>query len=79
MREHPTILEHVGIVPQRLFNAYPIGQPTMGWQEGDLIVHLAGCWVQNECQQRWEQYMGRRTVVSQSDKEQQKKKQQPSV
>lgn len=61
--KHHTVMEHFGLVNQRVFNAYPIATPNMGWVTGDLVVHLAGCWVEDQCSQRWEQYMAMREFV----------------
>lgn len=61
--KHHTVMEHFGLVSQRVLNSYPIGIPHMGWAKGDLVVHLAGCWVEHECNQRWEQYMALREFV----------------
>lgn len=65
MKEHPTVLDHVALVSQREINAYPVeGVPDMGWEEGDLAVHLAGCWVTNVCNDQWKEYMARRRRVT---------------
>jgi hypothetical protein len=64
MLEHPLVREHVGVFPQRLFNAYPIGGDTMGWREGDLMVHLAGCWVGGDhiCRERFDEFWAKRKM-----------------
>jgi hypothetical protein len=41
---HKFIREHVGILPQRIINAYSEGGEEMRWHPGDLVVHFAGCW-----------------------------------
>lgn len=61
--KHHTVREHFGLVSQRVLNAYPVATPDMGWLKGDLVVHLAGCWVEGECSNRWEQYMALRELV----------------
>ncbi|KAK9484386.1 galactosyl transferase GMA12/MNN10 family-domain-containing protein [Lipomyces starkeyi] len=60
---HPKIREHVAIVPQRVINAYSVGGGDMGWVTGDLVVHFAGCWVNSECNERWQDFWSRRRVV----------------
>lgn len=55
---HSTVMEHFGLVGQRVLNSYAIDENSnMGWAEGDLVVHFAGCWVEDKCSQKWEQYM----------------------
>jgi hypothetical protein len=62
VKEHPTILEHVALVPQRAINAYPLKDVShMSWYPGDLVVHIAGCWVNNQCNDQWVEYMAKRT------------------
>jgi hypothetical protein len=62
VKEHPTVLEHVALVPQREINAYPLKDVEhMGWYPGDLVVHIAGCWVNNQCNDQWVEYMAKRT------------------
>ncbi|OLL24524.1 putative alpha-1,2-galactosyltransferase gmh1 [Neolecta irregularis DAH-3] len=50
---HDTFRNHAGIVQQRLINAYYEGGDNMKWQEGDLVVHFAGCWVNKKCGVWW--------------------------
>ncbi|KAL7268588.1 hypothetical protein RUND412_008785 [Rhizina undulata] len=64
IREHPIMREHLAIVPQLMINAYPIDTPGMGWRKGDLIVHLAGCWVEEVCDVRWRQYQRKKMTVA---------------
>jgi len=67
--EHPVIMQHVGLVSMREFNAYPLpGHPEMGWTEGDLCIHFAGCWVKDECQERWEEYSGKLAKKKEEEK-----------
>lgn len=61
--KHHTVMEHVGFVGQRVLNSYPIDTPHMGWAKGDLVVHLAGCWVDGECDVRWTRYMALREIA----------------
>ncbi|KAK9313701.1 galactosyl transferase GMA12/MNN10 family-domain-containing protein, partial [Lipomyces starkeyi] len=60
---HPRIRSRVAVVPQRVINAFSVGDDQMGWMTGDLVVHFAGCWVQNECDKRWKDFWSRRQVV----------------
>jgi hypothetical protein len=65
VKEHPTIREHIALVPQREINSYPIKDfESMSWMPGDLVVHIAGCWVKNQCNDQWVEYMAQRTPVS---------------
>ena len=46
MENHKGIREGIGIVPQRMINSYadvPFRED-MQWQQGDFVVHFAGCW-----------------------------------
>lgn len=56
MLEHQLVRDHVGIYPQRKFNAYVQGGGTMGYRDGDLAVHFAGCWVGGKCAEWFEEY-----------------------
>lgn len=60
MLEHKLVRQHVGIYPQRKFNAYVQGGSNMGYRDGDLLVHLAGCWTTNACQEWFEEFWGRK-------------------
>ncbi|KAK9387549.1 galactosyl transferase GMA12/MNN10 family-domain-containing protein [Lipomyces mesembrius] len=40
---HPRIRSRVAVVPQRVMNAFSVGDDQMGWMTGDLVVHFAGC------------------------------------
>ncbi|KAF8466641.1 galactosyl transferase GMA12/MNN10 family-domain-containing protein [Kalaharituber pfeilii] len=66
---HPTVREHVGFVPQRAVNSYAVGGDNMGWKTGDLVVHFAGCWVDNKCKERFEDFWSRRTTVEMMKKQ----------
>ncbi|KAK9245243.1 galactosyl transferase GMA12/MNN10 family-domain-containing protein [Lipomyces tetrasporus] len=61
--KHEKIREHIGFVPQRVINAYSVGGNEMGWRDGDILVHFAGCWVDKKCNERWQDFWPRRTVV----------------
>lgn len=60
MLEHPLVRNHVGIYPQRKFNAYVQGGNNMGYRDGDLLVHFAGCWVGGKCQEWFEEFWGKK-------------------
>ncbi|KAL5114474.1 hypothetical protein ACEQ8H_007617 [Pleosporales sp. CAS-2024a] len=60
MLEHQLVRNHVGIYPQRKFNAYPLGGDNMGYRDGDLLVHLAGCWVDDQCAEWFEEFWVKR-------------------
>ena len=32
----------------------------MGYRDGDLLVHFAGCWVGNACQEWFEEFWGKK-------------------
>lgn len=53
--QHPQIRSHIGLVGQRVLNAYQLNNEIMGWHKGDLVVHLAGCWVKDHCAQSWDE------------------------
>ncbi|KAK3059948.1 hypothetical protein LTS18_009675 [Coniosporium uncinatum] len=63
MTNHAAYRQHLGMVSQRYFNAYPVGGSEMGWKSGDLVVHFAGCWVQKKCQVQWEDFWSRRIIA----------------
>ncbi|KAI8938719.1 hypothetical protein NX059_004587 [Plenodomus lindquistii] len=62
MVEHELVRNHVGVFPQRRFNAYVLGGDNMGYRDGDFLVHLAGCWVKGVCVERFEEFWGMRGV-----------------
>jgi len=64
MMYHHVVREHLALVPQRALNAYPVGWENMGWKEGDLVIHLAGCWVDDACDKRWKENWARRQTVA---------------
>ncbi|KAL6703701.1 hypothetical protein ACN47E_009395 [Coniothyrium glycines] len=63
MLEHRLVRDHVGIYPQRKFNAYVEGGNNMGYRDGDLLVHFAGCWVTNMCGNWFEEFWEKRGTV----------------
>jgi hypothetical protein len=60
MIEHPLVRQHVGVYPQRKFNAYVQGGDNMGYRDGDLLVHFAGCWVGHRCHDWFEMFWGKK-------------------
>lgn len=58
LRSHKTVLQHTGLYPQRLFNAY-LGNDNDVWKykETDLCVHFAGCGSSNTCKDKFSRYM----------------------
>lgn len=53
---HESVRTHVGFVAQRAINAYAEGGNNMRWFPGDLVVHFAGCWVQDKCAEFFEKF-----------------------
>ncbi|KNG47458.1 glycosyltransferase family 34 protein [Stemphylium lycopersici] len=60
MLEHELVRKHVGIFPQRKFNAYMSGGSNMGYRDGDLLVHFAGCWTIGKCSEYFEEFWGKK-------------------
>ncbi|KAK9233860.1 galactosyl transferase GMA12/MNN10 family-domain-containing protein [Lipomyces kononenkoae] len=60
------VRKHTAILPQRVINAFSVGGEQMGWVTGDLVVHFAGCWVDDACDARWKDFWSRRTTVSET-------------
>jgi hypothetical protein len=58
---HPVLRERVGFVRQRLINAYPEGLGM--WVKGELLVHFAGCWVNERCSEYFNSFWDKRGVV----------------
>jgi hypothetical protein len=61
MDNHETVLQHTGLVPQRLVNAYTEYEvPFADWRDGDFVVHFPGKdrgeWYQNA----WTKFWGKR-------------------
>lgn len=50
---HKPIRERIGIVPQRMLNSYIADDLWSGFEEGDLAIHFAGCWIPGDCDARW--------------------------
>ncbi|KAH0603472.1 uncharacterized protein H6S33_007794 [Morchella sextelata] len=76
---HRTVLEHFALVPQTTLNAYAVGTPGMGWQKGDLVVHLAGCWVEDQCSMRWEQYSAMKEALPEKLEVKEPTRQEPEL
>lgn len=53
---HPIVHKHVGLVTLRAINAYDSSDPAWGYEDGDLCVHFAGCFVFQTCAQNFEKY-----------------------
>lgn len=65
LRWHPIVLEHTAFVNQTKINSYPETMETGNeWKKGDLVVHLAGCWVKNTCTEQWKEFMDKRVTVA---------------
>ncbi|EPX73371.1 alpha-1,2-galactosyltransferase Gmh1 [Schizosaccharomyces octosporus yFS286] len=56
LHHHPQLAAKFGILPQRYLNAYPHAPTDMEYHPGDLLVHFAGCWVENKCMDLWEEF-----------------------
>jgi hypothetical protein len=62
MLPHPNFRERIGFVRQRLINAYPGGENM--WNPGDLVVHFAGCWVNDKCSEYFNEFWGKKGNVT---------------
>lgn len=40
---HPTILNHMAVIPQRILNSYANSPGDSEYQDGDFVVHFDGC------------------------------------
>ncbi|KAK6543919.1 hypothetical protein TWF694_000637 [Orbilia ellipsospora] len=63
VQHHRQVRERTGLIPQRTLNGYPVGWESMGWFKGDLVLHLAGCWVDHACNERWKDGWDKRITV----------------
>ncbi|KAI9783523.1 MAG: hypothetical protein M1839_003693 [Geoglossum umbratile] len=61
--QHPIVREHTGLVEMHWFNAYSVGGPEMGWRDGTVAVHFAGCWVEHRCTDIFKEFWGKRVLV----------------
>ncbi|ODV89435.1 glycosyltransferase family 34 protein [Tortispora caseinolytica NRRL Y-17796] len=60
---YPFIRNHVGLVPQRLLNAYYSDEKAENFRPTDFLVHTAGCWVKSECAKKFFRAWTEREVV----------------
>lgn len=60
---HRTIRERIGIVPQRMLNSYISDDLWSGYDDGDLTIHFAGCWIPGDCDDRWQRHWKKRGRV----------------
>ncbi|KAF2264387.1 hypothetical protein CC78DRAFT_463710 [Lojkania enalia] len=60
MLEHQLVRNHVGLYPMRKFDAYANGDDWMGYRDGDLLVHFAGCWTGGKCAMWFDEYWAKR-------------------
>ncbi|EEB08628.1 alpha-1,2-galactosyltransferase gmh3 [Schizosaccharomyces japonicus yFS275] len=56
MKNHPEMASYVGFVPQKMINSYDASEDVQRYTQGDLLIHFAGCWVENRCERIWRQY-----------------------
>jgi mannan polymerase II complex MNN11 subunit len=40
---HPTILSKLALVPQRIMNAYDVGNETSAYRSGDFVIRFRDC------------------------------------
>ncbi|RMZ81237.1 hypothetical protein DV736_g6656, partial [Chaetothyriales sp. CBS 134916] len=66
VKHHPVFRSHLGLLKQRIANAYAEGDETSRWINGDFIVHFAGCWVNDKCEEWWQKFWNIRGIVSNS-------------
>ncbi|KIW09345.1 uncharacterized protein PV09_00246 [Verruconis gallopava] len=67
IKHHKVFRQHLGLIKQRTANAYVEGNEAMKWQPGDLVIHFAGCWVDDKCQEWWQEFWSKRgTLTSES-------------
>lgn len=59
---HPALRDRIGFVRQKLINAYPEGSNM--WVQGDLLVHFAGCWVNDKCSEYFNTFWEKRWTLS---------------
>ncbi|EEB08705.1 alpha-1,2-galactosyltransferase gmh3 [Schizosaccharomyces japonicus yFS275] len=53
---HPEMASHVALVPQKMINSYAAAEEIQRYTPGDLLIHFAGCWVENRCESVWREY-----------------------
>lgn len=60
---HKAVRERIGIVPQRMLNSYIADDLWSGFEDGDLTIHFAGCWIPGDCDARWSRHWKTRKRV----------------
>lgn len=65
INHYEEVANHTGLVDQHVINGYSVGDEHMKWQEDDIVVHFAGCWVDNSCDARFEKMWSMRSPVPQ--------------
>jgi hypothetical protein len=65
IKQYDEVFNHTGLVDQHIMNAYHVGDKHMKWQEDDIAVHFAGCWVGggDTCNKVFEARWANRTTV----------------
>jgi hypothetical protein len=63
IEQYDEVFNHTGLVDQHVMNAYHVGDKHMQWQEDDIAVHFAGCWVEDHCNENFEERWAMRTPV----------------
>jgi len=62
LAHHDMFWDHAGVVSPRDLNPNGFNGDS-GWHEGDLLVHFAGCWVDDICVSQWEKFWAMRSPV----------------
>lgn len=60
---HWYIRKHIGVVPQRMLNSYIADDLWSGYDDGDIAIHFAGCWIPGDCDARWQRHWKKRGRV----------------
>ncbi|EEB06906.1 alpha-1,2-galactosyltransferase gmh3 [Schizosaccharomyces japonicus yFS275] len=55
-KHHPELTSHVGLVSPKKINSFDAAEEYIRYTEGDLVIHFAGCWVENRCEELWNRY-----------------------
>lgn len=63
--ERHSFKRHIGVIPLGIINAYPIGGD-LGWREGRVAIHFAGCWVENKCARQWTSFWDKHVKLLES-------------
>lgn len=60
LKTDPSHRSHIKVIPQREINAFPDYTPSTSpeqwYQQGDFVVHLAGCGSRRTCMQEFERF-----------------------